>query len=130
MTGVGGTSLTLNGSAYGSETVWNNQPTHVQSPQGGASGGGFSINFAKPSWQSAPGVSSGNRQVPDVALNADLFNKGYLIYCTATASGCSSSHPWVDGGGTAVRCHNLPLPVSDAGASRRPAASSRLGVGG
>lgn len=60
---VGGTTLTLNsdGSMAG-EGSW----------QG--SGGGVSGYFARPVWQAGPGVanalSNGERQVPDVALNA------------------------------------------------------------
>jgi kumamolisin len=78
VTGVGGTSLTLNGdNSYNSETVWNDQ-----SGTGGTGGGGISSNWQMPTWQNAPGVvgtySSGTpcsapggtycREVPDVSL--------------------------------------------------------------
>ncbi len=60
---VGGTqlALALNGS-IASEAGW------------AGSGGGLSNTFARPAWQTGPGVdnilSNGKRQVPDVALNA------------------------------------------------------------
>jgi kumamolisin len=94
ITGVGGTSLTINGdSTYNSETTWNNQT--------GASGGGASVFWSKPTWQNAPGVGNNtNREVPDVSLNADP-NKGYLIYCTATAAQCPTSG-WIIVGGTSA----------------------------
>ena len=73
VTGVGGTSLTLasDGSA-GSEVVWNNYT--------GASGGGISQYFARPSWQTGSGLPAGTmRAVPDVALTADPFNGAVVI---------------------------------------------------
>ncbi len=93
VTGVGGTTLTINGdSTYNSETTWNNST--------GASGGGVSQFWPKPSWQNAPGVGNGNRESPDVSLSADP-NKGYLIYCTATAAQCPNSG-WIIVGGTSA----------------------------
>lgn len=112
VTGVGGTTLTLNSSgSYGSETVWNNPV--VQNKPSGASGGGISQKWTMPSWQSAPGVnnqySTGTvcnaptgqncREVPDVALNSNYLT-GYLIYCTASAAGCNATNPWLIVGGT------------------------------
>jgi pro-kumamolisin-like protein len=97
VTGVGGTTLTLNGSAYGSETVWNNQT--------GASGGGISQYWSIPSWQGAPGVqnqySNGNREEPDVALNADP-NAAYIIYCSSAAAGCTQPGFYGIGGTSAA----------------------------
>ena len=82
ITAVGGTMLQLSGVAgYGSETAWswaNHSP-----PLG--SGGGLSRQFSRPSWQVGPGVananSTGARQVPDVALDADT-RSGYSVYTT------------------------------------------------
>lgn len=69
VTGVGGTSLQLNGSSYAGETVWSDPS------QSAGSGGGLSHVFSQPSWQQGPGVSNqysnGMRQVPDVAADAD-----------------------------------------------------------
>ena len=64
VTGVGGTTLVLNGTnGVTSETVWNEN--------GGASGGGVSIYFNKPVWQTGTGVNESDmRQVPDVAASA------------------------------------------------------------
>ncbi len=85
VTGVGGTSLGVDANgdrAY--ETGWGvstygcNQTTHVctrSSWQGGA-GGGVSIVFGKPWYQSA--LSGSGRHVPDVAAVADA-NTGLLI---------------------------------------------------
>jgi Pro-kumamolisin, activation domain len=93
VTGVGGTTLTINSnSTYNKEITWNNPS--------GASGGGISQFWSKPSWQNAPGVGTGNRESPDVSLNADP-NKGYLIYCTATAAQCPNSG-WIIVGGTSA----------------------------
>jgi len=82
MTGVGGTNLVLNPDySYQSETVWSF--TGVSPPIG--SGGGLSIHFGRPAWQTGAGVSNGfstgGRQVPDVALDADP-QTGYSIYAT------------------------------------------------
>jgi kumamolisin len=65
VTGVGGTSLTLNSNGSEStEVVWNNGS--------GAPGGGTSIYFSRPSWQTGTGVPSGSyRLVPDIACPAD-----------------------------------------------------------
>jgi kumamolisin len=68
---TGGTSLTVANGAIQKETVWND------GAQGGASGGGFSEVFARPTWQSAAGTQTG-RGVPDVAGDADP-DTGYNI---------------------------------------------------
>jgi len=67
--GVGGTRLTLaaNGSVS-SETAWS------------GSGGGTSIFFNRPVWQTGTGVPAGNKRlVPDVSLAADP-NKGAFVF--------------------------------------------------
>ena len=48
VTGVGGTSLTLNGSAYGSETVWscNTGDCTQNAPEGEGGGGGVSLRWS------------------------------------------------------------------------------------
>ena len=76
VTGVGGTSLIINavtGGVY-SETVWNRI-----SEGGGATGGGISSYFARPSWQNNTGISGTTRLVPDVALEADPNSGAYVI---------------------------------------------------
>jgi len=67
----GGTRLTAANGAIAQETVWND------GAQGGATGGGFSVIFAKPSYQAAAFAGS-FRGVPDVAGDADP-ETGYNI---------------------------------------------------
>jgi hypothetical protein len=115
VTGVGGTTLTLNGSSYGSEVAWNDQPTHSNNPHGGATGGGISDVWQMLNYQSNSGVPgvinsyssstpcnapSGKycREVPDVALHSSDSNY-YLVYCTVAGDGCPSSG-WVGAAGT------------------------------
>jgi kumamolisin len=62
--------MVANGSIE-SETVWND------GPQGGATGGGFSAHFRRPTWQ-ANAVHESGRGVPDVAGNA-APETGYRI---------------------------------------------------
>ena len=96
ITGVGGTEFIGTGSAYWSSTngpgggsalsyipeaVWNDSVSG--NPASG--GGGASIMFAKPVWQSGPGVpNDGARNVPDVALASSAQNVGYLVYLDDT----------------------------------------------
>jgi kumamolisin len=86
--GCGGTTITVSGNSITSEVVWNSD--------GGASGGGVSNVFPKPSYQAnvnvpAPTTSSGGRGVPDVAGDADP-NSGYNVVVdgTSTAFGGTS----------------------------------------
>ena len=104
VTGVGGTNLQLNSSAYNYESVWSNPKSKLRSPKGAGGGGGISNTFKLPPWQSGPGVdnqySNGNRQVPDVTADADPTT-GYSIYCTVMNAGCPSSG-WITIGGTSA----------------------------
>jgi subtilase family serine protease len=75
VTDVGGTNVQgriVNGNVTGwlGETVWQ------ESNSNGASGGGRSILFAKPSYQKGVTPDDGVRDVPDVALIADDVNDG------------------------------------------------------
>jgi uncharacterized protein (TIGR03437 family) len=64
--------------SYIPETTWNDS---VEDGTPSASGGGTSVLFTKPSWQTAPGAPGDNaRHVPDVALNASADHDGYLVY--------------------------------------------------
>jgi kumamolisin len=86
VTGVGGTTLTTSNGNYVSETTWNQGSC---SPAGcGASGGGLSQFFLRPSWQVGPGTnnsfSNGKREVPDVSLDADP-NTGYVFVYQGSA---------------------------------------------
>src|SRR5579883_441893 len=102
VTGVGGTSLTLNNNAYSSEVVWNNG---YASSSGlvFAGGGGVSSTWPLPAWQQGPGVnsSSSGREVPDVSLDADP-NTGYAVYCTVSAACSGFGSWWFPLGGTSA----------------------------
>jgi subtilase family serine protease len=98
VTAVGGTTLFTNSNGtYGHEAGW-------EGPlQGAGSGGGLSLQYGRPNWQTGPGVdntaSNGMRQVPDVSSNADPLT-GYAIY-DSTAN-CSGSDCWGVVGGTSA----------------------------
>jgi len=101
VTGVGGTEFnegsgnywnSVNGTNSGSalsyipEQAWNDTGSTLA-----ASGGGMSIFFSKPVWQTGPGVpSDGVRDVPDLALTASADHDGY-IYCNNGS--CASGNP-------------------------------------
>ncbi len=88
----GGTSLTAEGARITSEAVWNDGD--------GATGGGVSTLFSKPSYQSdtavpAPSSASGGRGLPDVAGNADPAT-GYQLFIngqSTVAGGTSAVAP-------------------------------------
>jgi subtilisin-like proprotein convertase family protein len=83
---IGGTTLHLSGSSYGSEAGWN------------GSGGGISTMEPQPSYQN--GVVTQNssfRTTPDVAMDADP-NTGVAIYDSYDFGGS----PWVQVGGTSL----------------------------
>ncbi|BDI30151.1 hypothetical protein CCAX7_22020 [Capsulimonas corticalis] len=103
VTGVGGTTLTTvsPGGAYTSETVWKGTLAGAADNDGG-SGGGKSVKWPKPDFQKSPtavGEDAVNRDVPDVALDADGAT-GYDIYVGAFAS--STSTGWFTVGGTSA----------------------------
>jgi uncharacterized protein (TIGR03437 family) len=97
ITGVGGTRFSEgNGSYWAStnsangasalsyipEVVWNDS---VERNQLSASGGGASVLFTKPVWQTGPGVPADNaRDVPDVSLAASPDHDGYLFQSSGT----------------------------------------------
>jgi len=105
VTGVGGTSFVDSSGTYwnaandangGSvlgyipETAWN---TSGEDGEPSAGGGGVSIIFPKPSWQTGPGVpANNNRNVPDIALNASPDHDGYIVFSD------DSNSPQVYGG--------------------------------
>lgn len=91
VTGLGGTEFnegggqfwsstnnTNSGSAvsYIPEVVWNDSTPNNPS----ASGGGVSVIFTKPSWQTGPGVpNNSGRDVPDISLAASADHDGFMI---------------------------------------------------
>lgn len=106
LTAVGGTTLsyskpttsTTNGAlipgSYVSESAWKTGTVNnTTGPEGG--GGGTSGVWPKPSYQEGLGASATNRDLPDVALNADP-NTGYDIYYNGVAvtyGGTSAAAP-------------------------------------
>jgi kumamolisin len=96
ITGVGGTSLTVNNGSYGGESAWN------------GSGGGTSTVFPNPSYQTGVG---GKRTVPDVSADADP-NTGVASY---------SDGQWGVVGGTSLAA---PLWASFAALYDQQAASA------
>jgi subtilase family serine protease len=125
VTGLGGTMFNeLSGSywstttdsnggsalSYIPEAVWNESTTDItgNSPQLGAGGGGSSLYFTKPSWQTGTGVpNDSSRDVPDLSLNAAANHDGYLICTqgscgTAATSGCPTGGCFGVVGGTSV----------------------------
>jgi kumamolisin len=84
---VGGTNVhaTINSAgtitAYKSETVWEygNCSENDGLSSNGAGGGGKSISYTKPSYQTALTPKDGRRDVPDVSLLSDDVNDGLFI---------------------------------------------------
>ncbi|MEI6622447.1 MAG: S53 family peptidase [Actinomycetes bacterium] len=70
--GVGGTRLSLTRrNNRATEVVWNDFQWLSADNAGGATGGGFTADYARPAWQKAAGLSAGSkRAVPDVAAHA------------------------------------------------------------
>lgn len=91
-TGVGGTSLALNQDDTARfQTGWGTNLTAIANRASAGSppyappfnegflfgaGGGSSLTFAKPAWQTAPGAT---RQVPDVSMLADPYTGAEII---------------------------------------------------
>jgi subtilase family serine protease len=86
---TGGTDTISSVLSYIPEMGWND--TANSNNTGGdilGSGGGASIYFAKPTWQTGTGVPNDNkRDVPDLALNASPFHDPYLFCSEDGASG-------------------------------------------
>ncbi len=116
VTGVGGTTLTegsgnywdignsgnhASALSYIPESAWNDGVNN-------ATGGGASIHFAKPSWQTGAGVpNDGMRDVPDVSMPASPNHDGYMVYTGGVLSvfgGTSVGAPVV-AGATALLNH-------------------------
>ena len=139
VTGVGGTSLSLNSSDQrSSEVVWNDGVS------GGSGGGGVSSFWQMPSWQSgAPsslnviqsessGCSSGAgsysrcRQVPDVSADADEYT-GYVVYYCGTCMSVTSPNGWQAIGGTSAAAPLWAALVAEADASSDCSGTGDLG---
>jgi len=95
-----GTNGPNGGSAlsYIPEIAWNDTAESEVAGEGiAASGGGLSIVYAKPTWQTGPGVPSASaRAVPDISLNASDVHDPYVIISEGGAyavGGTSASAP-------------------------------------
>lgn len=99
VTAVGGTALFANGDGtYDYEAGW-------EAPlEEAGGGGGLSVEFARPSWQTGSGVdnqySNGMREVPDVSADSDILT-GYSIYDSASGH-CSGGSCWQIYAGTSA----------------------------
>ncbi|MBZ5595063.1 MAG: S53 family peptidase [Acidobacteriia bacterium] len=82
--------------SYIPEMAWNESDTNGLA----ASGGGLSVFYLKPAWQTGPGVPTQNqRAVPDVALTAAMHD-GYITFMNGNAyinSGTSAATPSLAG---------------------------------
>ena len=73
MLACGGTKLNGSGTSITSEVVWNETAANE-----GATGGGISVLFPQPTWQSGIAATTAGRGVPDVSGNADPAT-GYQV---------------------------------------------------
>jgi subtilase family serine protease len=84
VTAVGGTQFTPtfdssgNDVGYATESVWHDKAPIPKSERG-ASGGGRSSVFAKPSFQSGVFPKDKRRDIPDISLGASAFNPGFFF---------------------------------------------------
>lgn len=93
-TSVGGTELavTKQGARY-NEIVWGAHPAEAQCNNTWGSGGGVSLTFPRPKWQTGQGVynqySNGGRQLPDISAIADdipVYFEGKWILVGGTSA--------------------------------------------
>jgi uncharacterized protein (TIGR03437 family) len=76
--------------SYIPETAWNESSTSGLA----SSGGGASVLFSKPPWQTGPGVPSDNaRDVPDVALSAAIHDAYFGVTGGLTVAYAGTSAP-------------------------------------
>src|SRR6201999_3293659 len=109
-TAVGGLNMTLGTSnQLRTQQVWNNSPNAF-----GAGGGGTSLLFGRPWYQSIGGAAA-QRSVPDVSMLADDV-PGYAIYCTppACAPQPTVTPGWQPVGGTSAATPLLAGGIADA----------------
>ncbi|MGA2149331.1 MAG: protease pro-enzyme activation domain-containing protein [Bryobacteraceae bacterium] len=110
VTGVGGTEFVEGNGTYWASTnsstlasalsyipeaAWNESSNSLNS-----GGGGASIFYSQPSWQTGPGVPNDNvRHVPDLALSAAVHDGYYILYTgmSGAVGGTSASTPSMAG---------------------------------
>jgi subtilase family serine protease len=78
---------------YIPEEAWNDTTSSIAANNGlAASGGGASIFFTKPTWQTGTGVpNDSQRDVPDLSLAASPDHDGYLVCSEDGSSGAIQS---------------------------------------
>lgn len=108
---VGGTTLTLSGSSYGSESAWS------------GSGGGVSAYESQPAYQNGVVTQSSTaRTNPDVSYDADP-NTGFPVY---NSYANSTKDPWGQWGGTSDAAPQWAALTSIADQGRELAGSQPL----
>ncbi len=94
VTAVGATRLHLN--ATGTRT----SPDTVANDQEGASGGGLSTIFGRPSYQDfVASVVESHRGGPDISMNGDI-DSGFELYVNSTTPNGEGPAGWISVGGT------------------------------
>jgi hypothetical protein len=100
ITCVGGTTLTTSGpgGSWVSETVWNWDVEFGTNYNGTGGGGGISITYLIPSWQTNINMTANNgsttmRNIPDVALTADNVFVVYFNGQSGSFGGTSCATP-------------------------------------
>jgi subtilase family serine protease len=79
-TSNGTNSYTGSAKSYIPEAPWNETNSTTGLTAGGSGGGGASVFFAKPTWQTGTGVpADSSRDVPDIALASAASHDPYLI---------------------------------------------------
>lgn len=104
--------------------IWSNPNDTQRSPNG--AGGGLSTFFARPFYQTGPGVDSTTmRHVPNVSADADPAS-GYAVFCTVSAAGCPASGN-VEVGGTSAAAPLWAGVATDTNAFLASQGKSSLG---
>ncbi|HEY1462694.1 MAG TPA: S53 family peptidase [Terriglobales bacterium] len=127
--GTTGSTDTLSSAlSYIPEMAWNDTANDIAA--GGtlsSTGGGASIFYAKPSWQTGTGVpADGKRDVPDVALNASADHDGYLI---CSQGSCTTGFRDGSGGLTVVGGTSVGAPTFAGIVALINQATNSIGLG-
>jgi len=138
VTAVGGTQFIEppGGTSFIAESVWNDphlvtiSGQELKIPNPGASGGGTSRYFLKPSFQTGVTPNDKHRDIPDVAFLSSELLPGYEIFFGGTLmkfiGGTSAAAPWWAGiaalvnqeaGGGSTRVGNLNQKIYTLGAA-------------
>ena len=95
---VGGTALQTSIYGFSSEVAWTGGTSSGScSHNNGGTGGGCSVLFSAPGYQSSPACGSGSRSIPDIALNAAVGQNYYFNGGLHGVGGTSISSPMTSG---------------------------------